>query len=112
MHPDSEVQSTIDLIRKIVEEVEELPFSYAKEKLKTLFDSIVTQYSGHPGMQSVMLSMAAGDIRHLERADSGEFFDTWDSWVFNAELEPRQISRQEIRSACKRIFGNEDALLY
>jgi hypothetical protein len=112
MHPDSEVQSTIDLIRKIVEEVEELPFNYAKEKLKTLFDSIVTQYNGYPGMQSVMLSMAAGDIRHLERADSGEFFETWDSWVFNAELEPRQISRQEIRSACKRIFGNEDALLY
>ena len=112
MHPDPEVQSTIDRIRKIVEEVEELPFNYAKEKLKTLFDSIVTQYSGQPGMQSVMLSMAAGDIHHLKRADSGEFFDTWGSWVFNAELEPQQISRQEIRSACKRIFGNEDALQY
>ena len=112
MEHDAELESTIGLIQKTAEEAEGLPIAQAKDRLKGLFDAIVSQYDGEPGMQSVMLSMACGDIRHMERADGGELFETWCGWVFEAGLEPRQVSRNDMRSACKRVFGKEDALLY
>ena len=81
MQEDSELDMTIECIRSAVEEIEGMTGNEAVSRMRELFDSIVSQYRDHAGMQAIMLSMAMGDIRHMDSSESGSLFDTWDKWT-------------------------------
>ena len=106
------MERTIDCIRTAVEEMESMAGDEAVARMKALFDTIVSQYKDHAGMQAMMLSMAKGDIRHMESPESGILFDTWDEWVTEKRLQPRQVPRRKMREASKRVWGREDAFIY
>lgn len=112
MQEDSELEMTIECIRFAVEEIEGMPGNEAVSRMRELFDSIVSQYRDHAGMQAIMLSMAMGDIRHMDSSESGSLFDTWDEWTTENGLQPGQVSRQKVREASKRVWGREDAFIY
>jgi hypothetical protein len=112
MHPDPEVQKAIDTIRDYVSRMERTDFDSSVLLMKEMYDALKSQFAGQPGMQSLVLSTASGDIRHLRSPDSGILFDTWIRWMNEDGMQPEQLPEETIRQASKRVFGRGDAFVY
>ncbi len=112
MNQDPQLERIIKRIQSAMDALEDVSPETARKALRNLLGEIISEFEGHPGMQSLMLSMASGDVRHLERDDSDELFDEWNDWVEERHLQPNQVSEEDVRSASKRVLGREDAFIY
>lgn len=111
MNQDPQLERIIKRIQSAMGALEDASPETARKALRNLFDEIISEFKGQPGMQIIVLSIASGDIRHLERDDSDELFDEWNAWVEERHLQPNHVSEEDVRSVSK-ILGREDAFVY
>jgi hypothetical protein len=112
MNQVPQLDRIIKRIQSAMVALEDVSPETARKALRNLLDEIISEFEGQPGMQTIVLSIASGDIRHLERDDSDELFDEWNAWVEERHLQSNQVSEEDVRSASKRILGREDAFVY
>lgn len=105
-------QPTILSIQYHVGIAEQMPRDEMESTLKELFDEIVGSYKDFPGMQCIMASMAAGDIKYMESENTEYAIDVWNKWMDNARIQPWDLSREELGRASKIVYGKEDAFIW